>query len=312
MFEQARDYKLTRKTADDQKTDKPLKRQLVIVTGLSGAGKSAALHSFEDIGYQAVDNLPLGMLGQLLDEAALDTAQTPIAVGIDSRTLQFSPIHFAETVEKIRLRQEIQLHVLFMDASDDVLMKRFSETRRPHPMGEGRLLRAAIRQERDVMSVVRQNIDGILDTSGRTSADTRKIIRRRFAGGHTPKLIVTFMSFGFAHGVPRDADMVLDVRFLRNPHYVEDLKNHTGREEAVVNYVRADAGFDKFVAMLEELLVFLLPRYRDEGKSYLTIAFGCTGGQHRSVAVAEAIAGNTAVDGMAVNIYHRELTGKPD
>ena len=285
-------------------------RQLVIVTGLSGAGKSAALHAFEDIGYQAVDNLPLNMLGQLLDEAAGGGGRDPIAVGIDSRTLHFSPLHFAETVETVRRRTEIQLHVLFMDASDDILMKRFSETRRPHPLGEGRLLRAAIKQERDVMSVVRENIDGILDTSARTSAETRKIVRRRFAGGHTPQLIVTFMSFGFAHGVPRDADMVLDVRFLRNPHYIEALKEKTGREEMVANYVRADEGFDKFVAMVEGLLVFLLPRYRDEGKSYLTIAFGCTGGQHRSVAVAEAIAGNTAVDGMAVNLYHRELAGK--
>lgn len=293
-------------------TSETPRRQLVIVTGLSGAGKSAALHSFEDIGYQAVDNLPLNMLEQLLDEAAHGGGQDPIAVGIDSRTLHFSPLHFAETVEIVRRRTEIQLHVLFMDASDDILMKRFSETRRPHPLGEGQLLRAAIKQERDVMSVVRENIDGILDTSARTGAETRKIVRRRFAGGHTPQLIVTFMSFGFAHGVPRDADMVLDVRFLRNPHYIEGLKEKTGREEVVANYVRADEGFDKFVAMVEDLLVFLLPRYRDEGKSYLTIALGCTGGQHRSVAVAEAIAGNTAVDGMAVNLYHRELAGKTE
>jgi RNase adapter protein RapZ len=287
-----------------------IRRQVVIVTGLSGAGKSAALHSFEDIGYQAVDNLPLSMLGQLLDEVAADVNRSPIAVGIDSRTLQFSPIIFAETMDEVRKRPEIHLHVLFMDASDEVLMKRFSETRRPHPLGERQLLRAAIRQERDVMRVVRENIDGILDTSARTSAETRQIIRRRFAGGHTPKLIVTFMSFGFAHGVPRDADIVLDVRFLRNPHYVEALKPHTGREEAVVNYVRADEGFDKFVTKVEDLLGFLLPRYRDEGKSYLTIAFGCTGGRHRSVAMAETIAGRSSVDGMAVNLYHRELTNK--
>jgi len=291
----------------DRKSEK---RQLVIVTGLSGAGKSAALHSFEDIGYQTVDNLPLSMLEQLLDEAAVEGKQVPIAVGINSRTLHFSPVLFAETAEKVRKRKEIHLHVLFMDASDDVLTKRFSETRRPHPLGERQLLRAAIKQERDVMSVVRESIDGILDTSTRTGAETRRIIRRRFAGGHTPELIVTFMSFGFSYGVPRDADMVLDVRFLRNPHYVEELKKHTGREKAVANYVRADEGFDKFVTKLEDLLHFLLPRYRDEGKSYLTIAFGCTGGRHRSVAVAEAIAGRSAVDGMAVNLYHRELASK--
>jgi len=293
-----------------QEAGPPSKRQLVIVTGLSGAGKSAALHSFEDIGYQTVDNLPLSMLGQLLDEAESDVTQIPIAVGIDSRTLHFSPLHFADTVDEVRKRSEIQLHVLFMDASDEVLMTRFSETRRPHPLGERQLLRAAIKQERDVMSVVRENIDGILDTSARTGAETRRIIRRRFAGGHMPKLIVTFMSFGFSNGVPRDADLVLDVRFLRNPHYVDGLKEQTGREEAVANYVRADEGFDKFVSKLEDLLGFLLPRYRDEGKSYLTIAFGCTGGRHRSVAMAEAVASRSAVEGMAVNLYHRELASK--
>ncbi len=292
---------------DDIKADK---RQLVIVTGLSGAGKSAALHSFEDIGYQVVDNLPLNLLEQLLEEAQTNSTPTPIAVGIDSRTLHFSPLLFAEKLDIVRQRPEIQLHVLFMDASDEVLMKRFSETRRPHPLGERQLLRAAIKQERDVMQVVRENIDGILDTSARTSAETRRIIRRRFAGGHTPELIVTFMSFGFAHGVPRDADIVLDVRFLRNPHYVDDLKPLTGRDKVVANYVRADEGFDKFVTKTEDLLGFLLPRYRDEGKAYLTIAFGCTGGRHRSVAVAETISGRCSVDGMAVNLYHRELANK--
>jgi len=292
------------------KSKKDMKiRQLVIVTGLSGAGKSAALHAFEDIGYQAVDNLPLAMLAGLLDEAARDTLGVPIAVGIDSRTLHFSPDIFVDTVAEVKKRPEIQMHVLFMDASDEVLMKRFSETRRPHPLGERQLLRAAIKQERDVMAVVRANIDGILDTSSRTGAETRSIIRRRFAGDHMPKLIVTFMSFGFAYGVPRDADLVLDVRFLRNPHYVEDLKPLTGRDKLVANYVRADEGFDKFVDKLEDMLGFLLPRYRDEGKSYLTIAFGCTGGQHRSVAVAEAMAGCCSVEGMAVNLYHRELVG---
>jgi UPF0042 nucleotide-binding protein len=297
-----------RKTkADKSGVDGEKRRQLVIVTGLSGAGKSAVLHSFEDIGYQVVDNLPLSMVNQLLDEAARGASTGPIAIGIDSRTLEFSPHIFADTIDDVRKREDIKLHVLFMEASDEVLMKRFSETRRPHPLGERQLLRAAIRQEREIMAVVRENIDGILDTSARTSAETRRIIRRRFAGDNMPKLIVTYMSFGFAHGVPRDADLVLDVRFLRNPHYVEGLKEKTGRDEDVANYVRADEGFDKLVEKMEDLLGFLLPRYRDEGKSYLTIAFGCTGGKHRSVAVAEAIAGRSGVDDMAVNLYHRDL-----
>lgn len=298
---------MTEVTAASKSKNGDTRRQLVIVTGLSGAGKSAALHAFEDIGFQTVDNLPLSLVEGLLDQVSDGSSRSPIAIGIDSRTLEFSPYQFTDMVEAVRKRTDVTAHVLFMEASDEILMKRFSETRRPHPLGEGQLLRAAIRQERDIMAVVRENIDGILDTSARSSVDTRRIIRRRFAGDNMPKLIVTFMSFGFAHGVPRDADLVMDVRFLRNPHYVEELRDRTGREEDVANYVRADEGFDKFVEKVEDLLAFLLPRYRDEGKSYLTIAFGCTGGKHRSVAVTEAIAGRAGIEEMAVNLYHRDL-----
>ncbi|MBL4836769.1 MAG: RNase adapter RapZ [Kordiimonadaceae bacterium] len=283
------------------------KRQLIIITGLSGAGKSAVLHTFEDIDFQVVDNLPLSMVENLIDDSARKEGLAPIAIGVDSRTLHFSPDLFVETVARVRARDDIQLHVLFMDASVDVLMKRFSETRRPHPLGEGRLLRAAIKQERELMASLRDYIDGIIDTSARTVADTRRIIRRRFACENPPELIVTFMSFGFSRGVPRDADIVLDVRFLRNPFYEVDLKSLTGRDKKVANFVRADEGYGTFTQKIQELLAFLLPRYRDEGKSYLTVAFGCTGGQHRSVAVAEAIASESSVDGMAVNLYHREL-----
>lgn len=283
--------------------------QFVIVTGLSGAGKSSALHAFEDLGFQAIDNLPLTMVEPLIDENVQDAMAAPIAIGIDSRTLHFSPNLFLEMQERLRARSDIQLHILFMDASDDVLLQRFSETRRPHPFGQHQLLRFAIQQERDLMLVVRQHIDGILDTSTRTGADTRRIIRRRFAAERA-RLIITFMSFGFAHGSPRDADIVFDVRFFRNPHYVADLKPLTGREEAVFNYVRADEAFNPFVDKVCDMLTFLIPRYQAEGKSYLTVAFGCTGGQHRSVATAEYVAAKMTVDGLAVNLYHRELDQK--
>lgn len=283
-------------------------RQLVIVTGLSGAGKSAALHAFEDIGFQAIDNLPLTLIESLIEDLREGATDNPVAIGIDSRTLHFSPDLFVEVQRRLRSRADIRLHILFMDASDDVLLKRFSETRRPHPLGERQLLRAAIQQEREMMTVVREHIDGILDTSTRTSAETRRIIRRRFTTV-AADLIVTFMSFGYAHGAPRDADLVLDVRFLRNPHYVTELKPLTGRHDAVANYVRADDSFSPFIDKVCELLTFLLPHYRAEGKSYLTIAFGCTGGRHRSVATAEVVAGQMAVDGLAVNLYHRELSG---
>jgi len=286
------------------------KRQLVIVTGLSGAGKSSALHSFEDIGYQAIDNLPLTMLGRLVDEARSAGDMTPLTVGIDSRTLHFSPEQFAQTITDLRDIADVSLHVLFMDASDDELMKRFSETRRLHPLGKGLVLREAILREREMMAHIRPHVDGLIDTTGRTGAETRRTVLSRFAAEALPKLIVTFMSFGFAHGVPRDADMVLDVRFLRNPHYVPELKPRTGREEDVANFVKADEGFEPFVEKVEDLLEFLLPRYAQEGKSYLTLAFGCTGGKHRSVAVAETIAARVKLDGMAVNLCHREIAGE--
>lgn len=284
-------------------------RQLVIVTGLAGAGKSSALHAFEDIGYQAIDNLPLTMLEQLLEEAQAGDTEAPLAVGIDSRTLHFSPDSFGETIGRVRDRTDVQVHVLFMDASDAVLMKRFSETRRLHPLGKGLVLREAIRRERDLMARARPFVDGLIDTSSRTGAETRRTVLSRFAAKKPPKLIVTFMSFGFANGVPRDADLVLDVRFLRNPHYVPELKPKTGQTEEVANFVKADEGFAPFVEKVEDLLSFLLPRYQVEGKSYLTLAFGCTGGKHRSVAVAETVAANMTLDGMAVNLYHREIAG---
>lgn len=285
------------------------KLQLIIVTGLSGAGKSAALHAFEDVGFHAVDNLPLTMIESLIDDTSAQDAPRPLVIGVDSRTLHFSPEKFVDVQARLRTRSDIRLHVLFMDASDDVLTKRFSETRRPHPLSEGKLLRAAIQQERDLMTVVREHIDGILDTSSRTSAETRRIILRRFAK-ESDDLIVTFMSFGFAHGTPRDADLVFDVRFLRNPHYVPELRPLTGRDDEVANYVRADDAFSPFLDRVKDLLAFLMPRYQAEGKAYLTIAFGCTGGQHRSVATVEAVAGQMAVNGLAVNLYHRELSSR--
>jgi UPF0042 nucleotide-binding protein len=285
-------------------------RKIVIVTGLSGAGKSSALRAFEDIDYQAIDNLPLTLLDDLLDTLLETADDTPIAVGIDTRTLHFSPDHFLERVSAVRRRGGFDLHVLFMDASTEVLMKRFSETRRSHPLEKGKPLRDAIKEERAMMSEVRAVLDGILDTSSRTGADTRRVIRQRFAIEKETDLVVTLMSFGFAVGVPRDVDIVYDVRFLRNPHYVPELKQLTGLDDSVANYVRADEAFGEFVGKVGDFVEFLLPRYKLEGKSYLTIAFGCTGGQHRSVMMAETMASVMRREGVTLNIFHREL--EPD
>ncbi len=283
------------------------KRTIVVVTGLSGAGKSSALRAFEDISYHAIDNFPLTMLGNLLLDADNERSNIPLAVGIDSRTLHFSPDHFVQEMNVLRKRGDITLHVLFMDASNDVLMKRFSETRRRHPLEQGKPLRQAIKEERRLMSELRLALDGILDTSSRSGADTRRIIVERFSKDHDKSLVITTSSFGFSKGVPRDVDLVFDVRFLRNPHYVAKLKNMTGQDEAVANYVRADEGFAEFVAKVTDMIEFLLPRYQIEGKSYLTIAFGCTGGKHRSVMMAETFAKIIDQFGHKTNVYHRDI-----
>jgi len=281
-------------------------RRLVIVTGLSGAGKSIALNAFEDLGYDIVDNLPLTMIERLMEEHAAAGVSDPLAVGIDARTLHFSPDAFIGLVMRLRQQQGVDLHVLFMDASDETLVRRFSETRRPHPLdADGRLPEAIVR-ERQLMAPVAEMVDSRLDTSMRTGAETKKLILARFDTGAKVRMVVSVMSFGFAHGAPRDADLVFDVRFLRNPHYVPDLKPQTGRDPTVAAYVRADAGFDPFVAKVSDLLDFLLPRYRDEGKSYLTVAFGCTGGRHRSVMMAETFAERLELDGIVVQVHHRD------
>ncbi|GHF16646.1 nucleotide-binding protein [Kordiimonas sediminis] len=287
------------------------KRNIVIVTGLSGAGKSAALNALEDIGYQTVDNLPLTMVGQLLAETGPDMQVggkvRPLAIGLDSRTLYFSPQELRTIRDQLNADPDIALHVLFMDASTRILTARFSETRRRHPLARNQQLSSAIKQERELMAGLRPYVDGIIDTSDRTTADTKRLILGRFTADASARLIVTFMSFGFSKGVPRDADMVIDVRFLRNPHYTQDLRPLTGRDKRVANYVRADEGFEEFIEKLKNLMDFLLPRYIDEGKSYLTLAFGCTGGRHRSVMVAETMASHLSEDGMAINLFHREL-----
>ncbi|WCL54193.1 RNase adapter RapZ [Gimibacter soli] len=281
-------------------------RRLVIVTGLSGAGKSIALNAFEDLGYEIVDNLPLTMIEQLMEEQASAGVSAPLAVGIDARTLHFSPDAFAALAARLRAKADVDLHVLFLDASDETLVRRFSETRRRHPLDADGRLPEAIERERALMAPVLEGVDSRLDTTVRKGSDTKKLIHERFTIGAAAQMVVSIMSFGFANGVPRDADLVFDVRFLRNPHYVPDLKPQTGRDPAVAAYVRADEGFDAFVAKVSDLLDFLLPRYRDEGKSYLTVAFGCTGGRHRSVMLAETFAARLELDGIVVQVHHRD------
>lgn len=272
--------------------------QILIVTGLSGAGLSSALKHLEDLGYEVFDNFPLS----LVDELASDPAGSghPIAVGIDTRSRGFSPE--AIIAKAIRL----QAKLVFLTADDAVLQKRFTETRRRHPMAIDRPVSAGIRKETEWMHALRGAADTVIDTSELTIHDLRRVLEKYFGGERARKLTVTLLSFAFRHGLPREADMVFDTRFLRNPHWEPSLRALTGLEESVRAYVRQDDAFDPFMIHLQQLLAPLLPRYAQEGKSYLTICFGCTGGKHRSVTLAETLRPWIESLGYNVNTVHRD------
>ena len=292
--------------------EKKAAKTLIFVTGLSGAGKSTSLAAFADIGYHTIDNLPLGMVMDLLEQ---DTLNDQIAIGLDSRSLSFSPELFIETVQKVRAAEGVKAQVLLIEATDESLLRRFSENRRRHPLtpvtqkaeqAEGPVaLLDAISMERRLVHGIRQIVDAVVDTSDQSTKDTRRLIRDRYCRADTRQMGISVVSFGYSLGLPNDADMVFDVRFLRNPHYVPDLRPLTGLVSDVANYVRADVNYLPFIRHVEDTLGFLLPLYDREGKSYFTLAFGCTGGKHRSVAVAEHVGSLIKALGYQPTLSHR-------
>ncbi len=278
---------------------------VILVTGLSGAGKTTTLKTLEDLGWEVVDNLPLGLVGNLLP-AGRDTG-TALAIGIDVRTRDFHTDSLFAELDELIARPDLDTRLLFLDCDDDTLRRRFTETRRPHPLADDRPINDGIRHERNVMYPVRARADLTLNTSQFSQPELRRVLVGHFALDAAPNLRVFITSFAFRHGLPREADLVFDVRFLRNPHYVDDLKSLTGRDADVADYVAADNSFAPFFENLVGWLRPLLPRYAAEGKSYLTIAVGCTGGRHRSVAVAECLASRLTDDVVAVQIAHRDV-----
>jgi UPF0042 nucleotide-binding protein len=280
-------------------------KELVIVTGISGAGKASALRAFEDLGYHAVDNLPLELL---LEFAAIvgkshEVRQAAIVVDVrEGSTLDRLP----EIL--IGVRKLLPTRVVFLDAQDAVLVRRYSETRRPHPLGRSETVSRSIVEERQVLDTIRNVADTLIDTSTFNVHQLRAHILDRF--GHedqTKHLLVSCLSFGFKNGVPLDADMVFDVRFLPNPHFVPEFRKLTGQDPKVAAYVRKFSQTREFLAKVTELMLYLLPHYVNEGKSYLTIAFGCTGGQHRSVMMAEEMAKRLKKAGYEVKVVHRDM-----
>ncbi|MGF1606390.1 MAG: RNase adapter RapZ [Rhodothalassiaceae bacterium] len=288
--------------------------RVLFVTGLSGAGKTTALKTLEDLGYDAVDNIPIALLPALLDLIDDNPAHEeprPLAVGIDCRTRAFRADKVVEQIDVLRQRDDIEVAVLFFECNDETLAQRFSETRRRHPLALDRPIMDGITREREIMAPLRNRADFVFDTSGQSIADTRRRLKARYRLSAAQGLTLVVMSFGYSRGLPRDTDMLVDVRFLRNPHYVPDLKPGTGLDQAVADYVAGDESFQPFLDRMIDLLLFLLPRYRSEGKSYFTLGIGCTGGRHRSVYVAELIGHLLQRNGYRVTISHRDCDAAP-
>ena len=277
---------------------------IVLVTGPSGAGRSTAVRALEDIGYEVIDNLPLTLLPRLLDGPP---SGRPLALGVDIRTRDFGPDVLIDMLDELRALRDVDAQMLFIDASEDVLVRRYSETRRRHPLAPDAQPITGIAHEIAMLRPLQDRADVLIDTSGLTPHALKAEIERLFGRADGPFMGVTVQSFSYKRGLPRGLDMVFDCRFLRNPHWEADLRSKDGRDAAVVRFVAADAQFAEFFAKVNDLVTFLLPSYKAEGKSHLSIGFGCTGGQHRSVAVTEKLASALEMAGWPVSIRHREL-----
>ena len=280
-------------------------RELVVLTGLSGSGKLSALKAFEDLGYYSVDNLPLELIPRFADlvrqSAEIERAALVVDVREGSRLDQFPAI-----LRKVRL--VLPTRVVYLEASDEALVRRFSETRRPHPLGRSETVAQSIRAERRRLDPIRNVADIILDTTKFNVHELRAHINAQFEREASDRnLTVSSISFGFKNGVPAEADLVFDVRFLPNPHFVPEFRKLTGKHPKVAKYVRQFPQTKEFLEKAAEMLEFLLPHYIKEGKSYLTVAFGCTGGQHRSVFIAEEMKKRLAQDGYRVKTAHRDM-----
>jgi UPF0042 nucleotide-binding protein len=284
-------------------------KSILIVTGLSGAGKSTTLKTLEDAGWETVDNLPLTLLDSLLAAPAPqghDAAESrSLAIGIDSRTRGFDADTILARIASLRARHGARVEVLFLDCSGSVLERRFAETRRRHPLALDRPASDGIARERELLETLRRAAEHVVDTSDLTSNALQQEIRRRFAESFESTL--TLLSFGFARGVPRNADLMFDMRFLQNPYWEESLRHLTGLDPEVRAHVMADPLFDTAIGQIEALLKTVLPRYSEDGKAYVTVAFGCTGGRHRSVCVTEDIAMRLRRAGFSPTIAHRNL-----
>jgi UPF0042 nucleotide-binding protein len=288
--------------------------EILLVTGLSGAGKSTVLRTLEDLGWEVVDNLPLSLLDRLLvtdAPAGSEGSARPLAIGIGAMTRDFDAGAIIGQVDRLRAAGREEIGALFLDCATDELARRYDETRRRHPLALDRPAREGIERERALVDPLRRWAARLIDTSRYNSSDLAQRIRADFGRPGLGEPTVSVMSFGFARGLPLDADLVFDMRFLRNPHWDPVLRPGTGLDADVGAYVASDPAYEGAVSRIEELLLMLLPRYRAEGKSYINIGFGCTGGRHRSVHVAERIAARLREAGFSPTVAHRDLAAVP-
>jgi UPF0042 nucleotide-binding protein len=281
-------------------------QRLLLVTGLSGAGKSTALAVLEDLGWETIDNFPVRLLKRLV--AMPDEARGPLAIGFDSRTRGFVPADIIALVKDLAAREDILLSFVFLDCAGSELERRFNETRRRHPMAAGRPVLEGIAAERELLEPLRRWAEIMIDTSAMTSNDLQGHIRQLFAPDSADgAMTLTLSSFGFARGMPPLADLVFDMRFLDNPHWVPTLRELTGQDAPVGEHIEKDPAFADAFARIRDLLVMLLPRYVAQGKPYVHVAFGCTGGRHRSVYTAERMAESLRAAGFSPTVRHRDL-----
>jgi UPF0042 nucleotide-binding protein len=278
--------------------------ELVIISGMSGAGKASALKTFEDLGYYCVDNLPVGLVSNfaelVLDSLEIQRAALVIDIREGARLDKLPEILSS-------LRRTLKTTVIFLEADNDVLVRRYSETRRPHPLGRGTSVKASLTAERQRVQSLRELADVVLDTTKFNVHELRSSLIERFQGGNRDhNILISCVSFGYREGVPDDADLVFDVRFLPNPHFIPKFRPLTGRHPELAKYIRSFPQTREFIQRISELLIYLIPHYIREGKSYLTIAFGCTGGKHRSVMIAEDVKKRLAKAGYNVKVTHRD------
>lgn len=288
------------------------RRRILLVTGMLGAGKSTALRELEDLGWEAIDNFPIRLLKRLIAaEAEEDPAiAAPLAIGFDSRTRGFAPNAVIELVKQLSQREGLQLATLFLDCADHELERRYNETRRRHPLASGVPAADGIAAERELLAPLRRWADAVMTTTAFSTNQLQQAIREQFGGHAGETMTVTVSSFGFARGMPPVADLVFDMRYLDNPHWVPELRELAGTDDAVGDHIRSDPAFEDTFAQMRDLILSLLPRYAAQGKAYVNIAFGCTGGRHRSVFAAEQIAAALREAGYAPTLRHRDLNAR--